>query len=108
MANINDARAEAHYWTKRQLSFGLAAALDRIVARMVAIENRAGTNHVRPGFWTRSDGGAVGHVNDAGIDSESAKTFDGAVKTLFLLNGLLSDRTFKDFGRGKVREDAFE
>src|SRR5215467_1733669 len=108
VADADDPGTKTHDRPERKLLFRLRAAFDGIVAGMVAVENGPGTHHVGPGLGTRRDGGAVGEVNEAGVDTERAETVDRAVKALFLLAGLRGDRAREDFGRGKVGEDALQ
>src|SRR5438445_8260242 len=107
VAQADDSRAQTHDRLQRQLALGLFAQLRRIVARMIAIQNRAGPDHVRPGFRTRSDRGAVCKMHDAGIDAEFFEPIQRGVKPLFLLSGLApGDRIQKYSRRSKMSEDA--
>src|SRR5690242_17576551 len=106
VADIDDARAQAHHRLDGKKRLNFRAPLGGIVAGMIAVQNRAGTNHVGPGVGTRGDGGAVGEMHDAGIDPESTESIERGVKALFLLTGLLSRaRAGKNLGRGEMRED---
>src|SRR6476660_127084 len=69
VANVDDAGAQTHHGSERKLLFGFRAALDGIVAGMIAIENCARANHIGPGLRAGSDGGAVGKVNESGINA---------------------------------------
>ena len=74
---------------------------------MIAIEKRTGTHHVRPGFGTRGDGGAVGDVGDAGIGAEFAQAVECEVKAIELLARLMAELGVREnFGRGEMRERA--
>src|SRR5271166_2893800 len=76
---------------------------------MITVENRAGADHVGPGFRAGGDGGAVGDVQDAGIGAERAETINGGIKTVELLLGLMADGGGgENFGRGEMREGADE
>ncbi len=76
---------------------------------MIAIKERAGANHVRPGFGTRGNGGAVGNVYDSGLHAEFAEAVDSATETLHLLLGLMADRRVREnFRRSQMGERAGE
>src|ERR1700730_12768850 len=88
----DDARPQTHHWLQRQAALRLLALFRRIVAGMIAVENHAGAHHVSPAFRARGNGGAVGHVHDAGIDAEFAEVAKRGVKVFFLIQSLLALR----------------
>jgi len=76
---------------------------------MIAVKNHAGAHHVSPTLRARSDGGAIGHVHDAGIDAELAQALQRGEKTLFLLARLLALRRRRErFGGSEVGHYAAE
>src|ERR1700687_1878688 len=76
---------------------------------MIAVENHTGSHHVSPTLRARSDGGAVGHVHDAGVDAELAQALQRGEKILFLLARLLTLRRRREgFGGSEVRHYAAE
>src|SRR5256885_222557 len=88
MAQADDARAQTHDRLQRQLALRLFAQLRRIVAGMIAVQNRPGPDHVRPCLGPRGDRSAVREMHDAGIDAKLFQTFQRRIKSLFLLSGL--------------------
>ena len=90
-AQIDDFRAQAHHRLQRQQLLRLFALFRGIVAGMVAVQNRAGAHHVRPGFRARDNGCAVGKMHQAGIDAQRAQPVQCRVEALFLFAGLLAN-----------------
>ena len=60
---------------------------------MIAVEDRAGPHHVPPGGWTADDRGAIGHVHDAGIESQRTHAGQRRFECFFLLDRLLGGET---------------
>src|SRR5262249_36991501 len=109
MAQADDAGAKAQHGLERELAFGFFAYFRWIVARMVAVKNDAGADHVGPGFWAAGDGGAVGEMHDAGVDAELAHALEGDEKVFFLLARLFAvGCRCEGFGRREMRHDAAE
>src|SRR5260221_549498 len=80
-----------------------------IVAWMVAIQNRPGPHHVRPGFRPRYDRGAVRQVHNPRIDPQRTQAIECRVKTLLLFACLLPNVALRENSRGsKMRKDARE
>src|SRR6266436_6596706 len=108
-AQANDARAQAHHRLQRQAAFRFWALLRRVVAGMIAVKNDAGAHHISPTLRARGDGGAIGHVHDASVDTELAQSVERVVEALFLLESLLAFRRRRErFGGSEVRHYAAE
>src|SRR5229473_2217353 len=106
MAQADNPRTEAHHRLQRQPRFRFFAFFRRIVARMVAIENRSWPHHVRPRLRPRHDGRAVRQVHNSRINPQRAQPLERRVKTLFLFACLLANSGIRENFRGsKVREN---
>jgi len=61
------------------------------------------SHHVRPGFRTRDDGGAIRKMHDSGVNAQCTQTIERRVKPLFLFACLLSDAVLvENFRRSKM------
>src|SRR5256885_6099635 len=107
IAKTDDARAQTHDRFQRQLALRLFTQLRRIVAWMIAVQDRSGPDHVRPGLRTRSDRGAVREMYDAGIDAELFEPIQRGVEPFFLLARLAHGNRIQKYSRrSKMSEDA--
>ena len=79
--------------------------LRRVEGLMVAVQNRAGADHVYPSAGARADGSAIGHVYDARRNSVRAQTIEAIAEELLLLGGLFGGEIFS---RGEMGVGAFE
>src|SRR5215472_7440474 len=108
-AQMDDLAAQAHHRLERQESLRFLALFHGIVAGMVAIQNGARPHHVRPGLWTRDDGGAIGEMDQSRIDAQSAQSVDCRVEALLLFLRLLAGGAVgENFRRREVGKDARE
>src|SRR6516225_8776518 len=108
-AQMDDFAPQAHHRLERQEPLRFLAPFHGIVAGMVAIQNRPGPHHVRPGLWTRDDGGAIGEMDQAWIDSQSAQLVECRVEALLLFPRLLpGGGVGENFRRREVGKDAGE
>src|SRR5215469_6747002 len=108
-AQMDDFAPQAHHRLERQEPLRFLAPVHGIVARMVAIQNRPGPHHVRPGLWTRDDGGAIGEMDQARIDAQAAQWVERRVEALLLFPRLLAGGGVgENFRRREVGKDARE
>src|SRR5215472_17641500 len=83
-ANIEKSRAQAHHRAESERGFVFGTQIERIKARMVAVEDRTGPDHVGPGFGAGGNRSAVGDMNDARGDAECPEAVRGGEKTVEL------------------------
>src|SRR5215831_6748873 len=106
---MDDFGAQAHRRLQRQELLRFLALFPGIVAWMVAIKNRTRPHHVRPGLWPRDDRGAIGEMDQARVDAQSAQAVECRVEALLLFLRLLAGGGVgENFRRRKVRKDARE
>ncbi len=105
IAQRDDAGAQREARLDGQALLHLLAFVRRVERLVVAVQDGAGTNHIRPGGGPRADSAAIGHVDDARVNPQGAHLLEAGAEQLLLVVGLPGAEIF---GGRKMRAGAFE
>ncbi len=105
IAQRDDARAQRQAGLDGQPLPHFLPLLRRIERLVIAVENRAGPNHVRIGAGARANRAAIGQMHDSRRDAQFAHAVEALLKTALLIVCLSRAEIFR---RRKVSKRAFQ
>src|SRR6185437_15461565 len=85
VAQGDNARSETEARFELHIFFDVGGNLGRLKTLMITVEDGAGTHHVRPGRFARTNSATVGHVDGARRNSRFAQLRQSCAEDFFLL-----------------------